>query len=182
MPGDPCLGNRQNMLSEDSKGNRLAKENVHFTCNSSPDGDDKNNNTKTNEPEDPDDGNRLRLRTKRNVRDSDNANSSTSSSTKKSRHTSSSSEDTKNDDVSDDNRLSVKVKHNEYADPPLEDPLQTLDKAVTRGNEEQSKQQQVVQVQTVEEDDVSELFADIVEDTDLGPLISSNLFQAIQNV
>ena len=107
------------------------------------------------------------------VRDSDDVNSSTSSSTKKSRHTSLSSEDTKYDDVSDNDRLSVKVKHNRYADPPLENPLQTLNKAVTWCNEEQPKQQQVVQVQTVEEDDVSELFADIVEDTELGPPIAA---------
>ena len=36
---DPDLGNRQNMLSEDPKGNRLAKANAHFEGNSSPNGD-----------------------------------------------------------------------------------------------------------------------------------------------
>ena len=44
----------------------------------------------------------------------------------------------------------MKVKHNEYADPPLEDPLQTLNKIVTRGNAEQpQQQQQIAQVQTL---------------------------------
>ena len=134
----PDLGNRQNMLSEDAIGNILAKGNVHFESDSS---SDAKNNTRTNEPEDPNDKNRpnnkhLRLRAKRKVSGSDNDHSSTSS-TKESRHTSSSSEDTEDDDDDDDDRLSVKVKHKEYADPPLEDPLQTLNKVVTKGNDEQ---------------------------------------------
>ena len=91
----------------------------------------------------------------------------------------SSSEDTEDDEVNDDDRLSVKVKHNEYVDPQLENPLQTL---VTRGNDEQpQQQQQIARVQTVEED-VSELFTNIVEDKELGPPLSSNLSQAMQNV
>ena len=110
----------------------------------------------------------MRLRINRKFRDSDNVNSSTNStscSTKNCRHISSSEEDTENDhDVNDDNRLSVKVKHNEYADPPLEGPLKTLNMVVTRGNDEQpQQQQQIAQVQTVE-DGVSDLFAYIVED------------------
>ena len=80
--------------------------------------------------------------------------------------------------VNDDDRLSVKVK----ADPPLEDPLQTLNKVLTRGNHEQlQQQQQIAQVQTVEKD-VFELFADITEDKELGPPVSHNLSQAMQNV
>ena len=110
----------------------------------------------------------MRLRINRKFRDSDNVNRSTKStscSTKKCRHISSSEEDTEDDhDVNDDNRLSVKVKHNEYADPPLEGPLKTLNMVVTRGNDEQpQQQQQIAQVQTVE-DGVSDLFAYIVED------------------
>ena len=74
------------------------------------------------------------------------------------------------------------MKHNQYADPPLEDPLQTMNKVVTRGNDEQpQQQQQIAQVQTVEED-VSELFADIVKDKELGSPVSNNLSQDIQNV
>ena len=140
MSEDPYLGNRQNMLSEDLKENRLVKRNIHFASSSSPDGDAKNNNTRTNGPEDADDGNRPRLRTKRKFKGSDNANSSTSSSTKRIRHKSSSSEDSQDDDANDDDRLSVKVKHNEYADPPLEDPLQTLNKVVTKSHEKLPKQ------------------------------------------
>ena len=80
--------------------------------------------------------------------------------------------------VNDDDRLSVKVK----ADPPLEDTLQTLNKVLTRGNHEQlQQQQQIAQVQTVEKD-VFELFADITEDKELGPPVSQNLSQAMQNV
>ena len=45
---DSDLGNKQNMLSEDPKGNRLAKGNVHFESNSSPDAKNTNN-TSTNE-------------------------------------------------------------------------------------------------------------------------------------
>ena len=45
---------------------------------------------------------------------------------------------------------------------PLEDPLKTLNIVVRRGNDEQQLQQ-IAQMQTVEED-VFELFADIVED------------------
>ena len=95
---DPDLGNRQNMLSEDPKGNRLAKGNVHFESNSSPDAKNTNN-TRTNEPEDPKDGNRLRLRIKRKFSDNVNSstNSTTSCSTKKCRHISS-SEDTEDDE------------------------------------------------------------------------------------
>ena len=37
VSADPDLGNRQDMLSEDSKGNRLAKGNAHFESNSGPD-------------------------------------------------------------------------------------------------------------------------------------------------
>ena len=134
-------------------------------------------------PEDPKDRDKLRVRIKRKFGDSDNVSSSTNSttscSTKKCRHISS-SEDTEDDDVDDDSdRLSVKVKHNEYADPPLEDPLQTLNKVVTRGNAEPpQQQQQIAQVQTVEED-VSELFADTVENKDLGPPVSNSLSQAM---
>ena len=181
---DPDLGNRQSMLSEDLKGNRLAKGNAHFESSSSPDAKNTNN-TRTNEPEEPKDGDRLRLRIKRKFRDSDNVNSSTNSttscSTKMCRHISS-SEDTENDDVNDDDRLNMKVKHIEYANPPLQDPLQTLNKVITMGNAEQpQQQQQIAQVQTVEED-VSELFTNIVEDKELGPPLSSNLSQAMQNV
>ena len=61
-------------------------------------------------------------------------------------------------------------------------PLQTLNKVVTRGNAEPPLQQQIAQVQTVVEEDVSELFADIVEDKELGPPVSNNLSQAMQNV
>ena len=76
----------------------------------------------------------------------------------------------------------MRVKHNEYADPPLEDPLQTLNKVVTRRNDEQPyQQQQIAQVQTVEEY-VSELCADIVEDRELGPPVSNNLSQVMKNV
>ena len=91
---DPDLENRQNMLSEDLKGNRLAKGNVHFESNSSPDADSINN-TRTNEPEDPKDGDKLRLKIKRKFRDSDNINSSTNSTscnTKKCRNISLSEE------------------------------------------------------------------------------------------
>ena len=74
------------------------------------------------------------------------------------------------------------MKHNEYADPPLEDPLKTLNMVVTRGNDEQpQQQQQIAQVQTVE-DDVSDLFAYIVEDKELGPPVRNNLSQVMQNV
>ena len=146
------------MPSEDPKGNRLAKGKLHFESNNSPDAK-STNNTRTNKPENPKDGDRLRLRIKRKFRDTDNVNSSTS---KNCGHTSS-SEDTEDADVNDD-RLSVKVKNNECADPSLEDPLQTLNKVVTRGNDEQPQQQkQIAQMQAVE--DVSELFADIAEDT-----------------
>ena len=128
----------------------------------------------------------MRLRINRKFRDSDNVNSSTNStscSTKNCRHISSSEEDTENDhDVNDDNRLSVKVKHNEYADPPLEGPLKTLNIVVTRGNDEQpQQQQQIAQVQTVE-DGVSDLFAYLVEDKELGPPVRNNLSQVMQNV
>ena len=164
MSKENNLENRQNMPFEDPKGNRLAKENVHFESNSSPDARNTNN-TRTNEPEGLKYEDRLGLKIKRKFRDSDNVNSSNNSatSTKKCRHISS-SEDTKHDDVNDDDRLSVKVKHNEYADPPLEDPSKTLNKLVTKGNaKQQQQQQQIEQVQTVGKD-VSELFADIVED------------------
>ena len=50
---------------------------------------------------------------------------------------------------------------------PLEDPLKTLNIVVRRGNDEQQLQQ-IAQMQTVEED-VFELFADIVEDKVLQP-------------
>ena len=128
----------------------------------------------------------MRLRINRKFRDSDNVNSSTNStscSTKKCRHISSSEEDTEDDhDVNDDNRLSVKVKHNEYADPSLEDPLKTLNIVVTRSNDEQpQQQQQIAQVQTVE-DDVSDLFAYIVEDKELGLPVRNNLSQVMQNI
>ena len=64
---------------------------------------------------------------------------------------------------------------------PLEDPLKTLNIVVTRGNDEQQLQQ-IAQMQTVEED-VFELFADIVEDREvLRPPVSNNLSQAMQNV
>ena len=48
MSKENNLENRQNMLFEDPKGNRLAKENVHFESNSSPDARNTNN-TRTNE-------------------------------------------------------------------------------------------------------------------------------------
>ena len=51
---DPDLGNRQNMLSEHPKGNRLAKGNVHFESNRRPDAKNTNN-TRINEPGDPKD-------------------------------------------------------------------------------------------------------------------------------
>ena len=70
------------------------------------------------------------------------------------------------------------MKHNDYTDPPLEDPLQTLNTVVTRSNDEQ---QQIAQVETVEED-VSELFADIVEDKVLEPPGINKLSQVMQNV
>ena len=64
---------------------------------------------------------------------------------------------------------------------PLEDPLKTLNIVVTRGNDEQQLQQ-IAQMQTVEED-VFELFADMVEDREvLRPPVSNNLSQAMQNV
>ena len=64
---------------------------------------------------------------------------------------------------------------------PLEDPLKTLNIVVRRGNDEQQLQQ-IAQMQTVEED-VFELFADIVEDREvLRPPVSNNLSQAMQNV
>ena len=40
---DPDLGNRQNMLSEDPKRNRLTKGNVNFQSSSSPDANNTNN-------------------------------------------------------------------------------------------------------------------------------------------
>ena len=74
------------------------------------------------------------------------------------------------------------MKHNDYTDPPLEDPLQTLNTVVTRSNDEQpQQQQQIAQVETVEED-VSELFADIVEDKVLEPPGINKLSQVMQNV
>ena len=74
------------------------------------------------------------------------------------------------------------MKHNDYTDPPLEDPLQTLNTVVTRSNDEQpQQQQQIAQVETVEED-VSELFADIVEDKVLEPQGINKLSQVMQNV
>ena len=146
MSEDPDLGNRQNMLSEDLKGNKLAKGNVHFESNSSPDAKNTNN-TRTNEPEDPKDGDRLRMTINRKFRDSDNVNSSTNStiscSIKNYRHISS-SEDSEDNDVNNYDRMSVKVKHNKYADPLLEDPLQTLNKVVTKGNTEPPQQQQQI--------------------------------------
>ena len=96
---DPDLVNRQNMLPEDPKGNRLAKGNVHFDINSSPDAINTSK-TRTNESEDPKNGDGLRLRIKKKFRDSGDVNSSTTStscSTKKCRHISS-SEDTEDDE------------------------------------------------------------------------------------
>ena len=103
----------------------------------------------------------MRLRIKRKFRDSDKEHHSSTCccSTKKCRHISSSlEEDTEDDDdVNDDDRLIAKVKHNEYADPPLEDPLKTLNMVVTSSTGKSLIWRQTLKSETVSQSESSGL-------------------------
>ena len=67
----------------------------------------------------------------------------------------------------DDGRPSVTVKHNKFADPTLKNPSQALNRAVTQA--QSSEQQQPHPVETVAEEDVSELFTDMLQNIKMGP-------------
>ena len=59
------------------------------------------------------------------------------------------------------------MKHNKFADPTLKNPSQALNRAVTQA--QSSGQQQPHPVETVAEEDVSELFTDMVQNIKMGP-------------